>query len=365
MTKRRSDVHNFNAGPAALPEAALQKAEAELVNFQGNGLSLMEASHRGNMYEDVHNHAKSLLMELFNVPSGYDVLFLQGGASLQFAMLPMNFVRDGHPGAYVMTGSWASKALSEAKIIGPTRIAGSSESSNFHRVPSQAEIVVDPSDAYLHFTSNETIGGLQWKSFPDAGGVPLVADMSSDILSRPVPVSQFSMIYAGAQKNLGPSGVTVVIVKSDWLTSENSQVPTILRYSTHAKNNSLYNTPPTFSIYLLSLVLEWVKEQGGVQSIADLNQKKAQLIYDAIDDSDGYYVGYIDKEYRSTMNITFGLGTPELEQAFLAEAKRVGFVGLNGHRSVGGCRASTYNAVPLSSCERLVEFMREFKRKNG
>ncbi len=364
MAKTRNEVHNFNAGPAALPLEALEKAREELVNFKGSGISLMEASHRSKLYEDVHNHAKELFAELLSIPAGYEILFLQGGASLQFAMLPMNFVTEGHPGAYVMTGSWADKALSEAKKVGPTRVAGSTEAEKFHRTPSDSEISIESTDAYVHVTSNETIGGVQWKDFPDAGSVPLVSDMSSDILSRPIPVDRFSFIYAGAQKNLGPSGVTAVIAKSEFLQKAKTDVPTILSYATHVKNNSLYNTPPTFGIYVLSLVLEWVKENGGVAGMESLSRKKSSLIYDAIDESDGFFVGYVDKAYRSLMNVTFGLCTPELEKKFLEEAKEIGFMGLNGHRSVGGCRASIYNAVPLSACERLVEFMHDFARRN-
>lgn len=362
MEKTRNDVFNFNAGPAALPTEALERAQAELVNFQGSGISIMEASHRSKLYEDVHNQAKALLVELLGVPSGYDVLFLQGGASLQFAMLPMNFTAADRPGAYVMTGSWADRAYSEAKLAGGARVAASAEAYAFQRTPGLAEIITQPGDAYLHVTSNETIGGLQWPTFPDPGAVPLVADMSSDILSRPIDVGQFGMIYAGAQKNLGPSGVTVVIVKSDWLAQANADVPVILRYSTHAKNNSLYNTPPTFAVYLLSCVLEWAKALGGMPALQQLNERKAGVVYDAIDNSDGFYRGYVETAYRSRMNITFGLRTPELEQAFLTAAKDVGFLGLNGHRSVGGCRASTYNAVPQAACDRLAQFMADFRR---
>lgn len=364
MAKARNEVHNFNAGPAALPLDALEKAREELVNFRGSGISLMEASHRSKLYEDVHNHAKELLAELLNVPSGYEILLLQGGASLQFAMLPMNFVTEGHPGAYVKTGSWADKALSEAKKVGPTRVAGSSEEVKYHRTPAGSELSIEPTDAYVHITSNETIGGVQWKEFPNTNGVPLVSDMSSDILSRPIPVEKFSFIYAGAQKNLGPSGVTAIIAKSEFLQTAKTDVPTILSYGTHVKNNSLYNTPPTFGIYVLSLVLDWVKEHGGVNGMQALSEKKSGLIYDAIDESDGFFNGYVDKEYRSLMNVTFGLRTPELEKKFLEDAKEIGFIGLNGHRSVGGCRASIYNAVPLAACERLVEFMHDFARRN-
>ncbi len=358
-------AYNFNAGPAALPLPVLQKAQAELVDFRGSGMSIMEMSHRGKEYEAVHNEAISLLKELMGIPSGYEVLFLQGGASLQFAMIPMNFLPPGRKAGYILTGSWAEKAYSEAKQFGEVFEVASTKSDNYRRVPAIGDLRYPPDAAYIHLTSNNTIYGTGWPAFPDTGAVPLVADMSSDILARPVDVSKIALIYAGAQKNLGPSGLTVVIVRQDLLEKANSGVPTMLSYGTHAKNNSLYNTPPTFGIYFLNLVLAWVKEQGGVAAIHKLNVDKAAVIYDAIDKSGGFYRGHAEPASRSLMNITFRLAGEELEKKFLDEAKKAGFTGLAGHRSVGGCRASAYNAVPMESCIALAEFMKNFQKSNG
>lgn len=362
MSKR---AYNFNAGPSALPLSVLEKATAELVDFQGAGMSIMEMSHRGKEYEAVHNETVSLLRELYGIPENYDVLFLQGGASLQFAMVPMNFLPTGKKAGYVMTGAWSEKALKEAKMLGEAYEAASTQDGNYSRVPTAAELKLDPASAYLHLTSNNTIFGTEWQNFPDTGDIPLIADMSSDILSRPIDVSKFAMIYAGAQKNLGPSGVTVVIIKKSFLEQANTKIPTMLRYGTHAKENSLYNTPPTFGIYMMGLVLKWVKEQGGAAGIYKMNQEKAALIYDTIDESNGFYLGHAQADSRSLMNITFNLKSEELEKKFLDEAKKAGFVGLNGHRSVGGCRASAYNAVPYETCKALQEFMVQFQKNNG
>ncbi|HSH24919.1 MAG TPA: 3-phosphoserine/phosphohydroxythreonine transaminase [Massilibacterium sp.] len=357
-------AYNFNAGPSALPLEVLEKAQKELVNFQGTGMSVMELSHRSKEYEAVHNRAKELIYELLNVPENYEVLFLQGGASTQFSMIPMNLLKDGEIANYVLTGSWSEKALKEAKKVGATHVAASSKDTKHNFIPALTDIDVSENAAYLHITSNNTIYGTQWKEFPEVN-FPLIADMSSDILSRPLPVEKFGMIYAGAQKNLGPSGVTVVIIRKDLIGKENENIPTMLTYSTHAEKNSLYNTPPTFGIYMLSLVLEWVKEQGGVEAIEKLNEEKAAILYDAIDESNGFYVGHAQKDSRSLMNVTFNLSDKELEKQFLAEAKERGFVGVNGHRSIGGCRASIYNAVPKESCEALRDFMVEFQKQHG
>jgi phosphoserine aminotransferase len=357
-------AYNFNAGPSALPLEVLQQAQEELVNFKGTGMSVMELSHRSKEYEGVHNEAITLLKELLSIPDNYEILFLQGGASLQFTMIPMNFLKEGQVGNYVLTGSWSEKAIKEAKMLGTTTTGASTKEDNYKSIPSVSEIKSSDSDAYLHITSNNTIFGTQWKSFPTNVSAPLIADMSSDILSRALNVSDFGMIYAGAQKNLGPSGVTVVIVRKDLLESANENVPTILRYDTHTKTNSLYNTPPTFSIYMLSKVLNWVKNNGGIEGIQQKNEEKAKIIYDTIDESDGYYTGHATKDSRSLMNITFNLANEELSKKFLTEASDKGFVGLSGHRSVGGCRASTYNAVPKEACEALSKFMIEFKNNN-
>jgi len=359
-------AHNFNAGPAALPLAVLEKAQAELLDFNNTGMSIMEHSHRGNAYDAVHNEAISLLKELMGIPEGYEVLFLQGGASLQFSMIPMNFLPAGKKAGYVMTGSWSEKAYAEAEKLGEVFVAASAKEGNYRRIPEFAELKYDTDTAYLHITSNNTIFGTEWRQgFPDTGAVPLVADMSSDIMSCPIDVSKFALIYAGAQKNLGPSGVTVVIVRSDFLEKAVTVGPTMLRYATYAKDNSLYNTPPTFGIYMIKLMMEWIKEQGGLTGIYKHNQEKAALIYDAIDASNGFYVGHAQKEARSLMNITFRLADEALEKKFLDEAKQAGFVGLNGHRSVGGCRASAYNAVPHEVCQALRDFMLTFQKENS
>jgi len=357
-------VDNFGAGPGALPVVALERAQVELLNFQESGMSVLEISHRDSKYEAVQARSEELLRTLLSIPDDYSVLFIQGGASLQFAMVPYNFLPANGVARYVVTGTWAEKALEEAVKIGQAKVAASGKGAAYRRIPAHAEIEVESSDAYLHITSNNTIVGTQWQTFPDVM-VPLVADMSSDILSRPLDVSKFDCIYAGAQKNLGPAGVTVVIARTSWLNPAPQQLPSMLQYATHAKAKSLYNTPPTFSIYMLSLVLEWIQDMGGVTAMAERNERKAKLLYDCIDGSAGYYEGVADLECRSRMNVTFRLPTPALEQAFLAAASVAGFVGLAGHRSVGGCRASIYNAVEVAAVERLVTFMDDFRRNDG
>ncbi|UVI31800.1 3-phosphoserine/phosphohydroxythreonine transaminase [Paenibacillus spongiae] len=362
MTKR---AYNFNAGPAALPLEVLQQAQEQLVDYEGAGMSIMEMSHRGEIYEKVHNEAISLLRELYEIPANYKVLLLQGGASTQFAMIPMNLLKSGQVGSYVMTGSWADKAIKEAKLIGETAVAATSEADKFNRIPNISDIQIPANSAYLHVTSNETIEGTQYKQFPVTNEVPLIADMSSDIMSKPIDVSKFGMIYAGAQKNLGPSGVTIVIAREDLVSESPKSIPTMLRYDTHVKNNSLYNTPPSFSVYLANLMLKWVQAKGGAAAIEQYNRDKTKLIYDTIDQSGGFYRGFADTDSRSVMNITFRIQTEELEKQFVKESEQHGFVGLKGHRSVGGLRASTYNAVPLESCKALAEFMSDFQKRNG
>ncbi|MED1600632.1 3-phosphoserine/phosphohydroxythreonine transaminase [Alkalihalophilus marmarensis] len=358
-------VFNFNAGPSALPKPVLEKAQEELLNFGDSGMSVMELSHRSKTYEAVHQEAKSLLTELLEIPDNYEILFLQGGASLQFSMIPMNLLKEGKTASFVMSGSWSEKALKEAQLVGEAKILSSSKDENYRSIPEVNSSEINANDAYIHITSNNTIFGTQWSTYPDTKDVPLIADMSSDILSRPIDVSKFGMIYAGAQKNLGPSGVTVVIIRKDLLESANDQIPTILRYQTHAKADSLYHTPPTFAIYMLRNVLQWVKDQGGASGIAQTNAKKAQLLYATIDESNGFYTGHATNESRSHMNVTFTLQSEELTKSFLSEAAEKGFVGLGGHRSVGGCRASIYNAVPLEACEALRAFMVEFQNKHA
>ncbi|MDQ0205316.1 phosphoserine transaminase [Alkalicoccobacillus murimartini] len=360
-----SSVYNFNAGPAALPKPALEAAQKELLNFNHTGMSVMELSHRSSDYDAVHQQAKQLLKKLLAIPDSHDILFVQGGASLQFAMLPYNLLSSDKVGQYVLTGSWSEKALKEGSLLGQTNVLASSKETNYTSIPDLSNAVFSDKDAYVHITSNNTIYGTQWNTFPDISQAPLVADMSSDILSRNLDVNKFGIIYAGAQKNLGPSGVTVVIAKKEIIESANTKhVPTMLRYSTFSENDSLYNTPPTFGIYLLGKVLEWVESIGGMDKLEQANEEKAKVIYETIDQSNGFYNGHAEPSSRSTMNITFTLPNEELSKRFLSLAKERGFVGLNGHRSIGGCRASIYNAVPLEACIALRDLMIEFQKAN-
>jgi phosphoserine aminotransferase len=352
-------VHNFNAGPAMLPPAVLERVQAELRDYQGRGMSIMEMSHRGKEYETVNAEAETTFKRLLGAGEGYRVIFLQGGASTQFAMVPMNFLSPGSTADFLITGAWAEKAFEEATGLGQARVAASTKP-EYRRVPRPDEIALSPAPSYVHLTSNETIHGTQWHTYPEVGDRPLVADMSSDILSRPIDVSKFALVYAGAQKNLGPSGVTAVLLREAWLAKANKTVPTMLRYATYVKNNSLYNTPPTFGVYVLNLVLQWIEQAGGLTAMAERNARKARSIYDAIDQSGGFYRGHAEPGSRSQMNVTFRLPSETLEKQFLTEAQAADMVGLAGHRSVGGIRASLYNAVPLESCQVLVSMMKDF-----
>jgi len=358
-------IWNFNPGPATMPAAVLEKAKNEMLNYEGTGMSVMELSHRAKAYEAIQNGARDLLTELLGIPANYKVLFLQGGASLQFAMLPMNLLPAGKSADYILSGYWAQKAFKEAKSVGTVRVAGTTESVNFSRIPDANEIQLDPNAAYVHLTSNNTIFGTQWKSFPKTGSVPLVGDMSSDILSRKFDVSQFGMVYAGAQKNLGPAGVVVVILREDLIAAGRADIPAIMKYSTHAENNSLYNTPPTYTIYLVKLVLDWVKGLGGLAAVEKRNEEKGKLLYGTIDGLSGFYKGTVDAKSRSLMNVTFRLPSEELEAKFISEAQAAGFGGLKGHRSVGGIRVSMYNALEPEGIKALTDFMKEFAKKNG
>jgi phosphoserine aminotransferase len=355
---------NFNAGPAALPDTVLAKAEKEMMNYQSSGMGVMELSHRSKEFEDINERTKNLMRSLLSIPDDYEILFLQGGASLQFSMVPMNLLEEGSTASYVLTGTWSEKALKEAQKIGNAVIAASSKHINFRSIPSTSEFDIPAGSSYLHITTNNTIYGTQWHSLPEGLDIPLVADMSSDILSRPLNLSSYGLIYAGAQKNLGPSGVTVVIIHKDLLKRSKPGLPSMLNYQVHADSQSLYNTPPTLSIYFLMLVLEWAEALGGVKQLELMNKEKAALLYDAIDKSDGFYKGHAEKQSRSLMNITFTLDKEELTSAFLQEAEESGFIGLAGHRSVGGCRASTYNAVPFENVEKLADFMNRFRNRN-
>lgn len=354
---------NFNAGPAALPLSALERAARELLDIGGTGMSIMEHSHRGKTYEAVHNEAIALTRELMAVPDDYDVLLLQGGASGQFAMVPMNLLEAGKSSDYVLTGSWSQKAYKEAKTIGEARVAGSTEQDKkFARIPQEDELKLDANAAYLHITTNNTIFGTQWHHLPDAGNVPLVADMSSDIMWRPVDVKKFGLIYAGAQKNLGPSGVVLVIVKKDLVAAGRKDIPTIFQYRTHSENNSLYNTPNTFGIYILRNVLADVKENGGLGAMEKHNRDKGDKLYAAIDARPDFYRCPVEKESRSLMNVVFNLPNAELETEFLAGASKRNMVGLKGHRSVGGIRVSIYNAALTEWVAALTDYMNEFQK---
>ncbi|HMJ15558.1 MAG TPA: 3-phosphoserine/phosphohydroxythreonine transaminase [Polyangiaceae bacterium] len=354
---------NFNAGPAALPWAALERAQKELLDFGGTGMSVMEHSHRGKAYEAVHNEALQLVRDLLKVPDDYDVLFLQGGASQQFAVVPMNLLEADRSADYVLTGAWSQKAYKEAKLLGKARVAGTTEKDKkFTRIPKQSELELDANAAYVHITTNNTIFGTQWHEFPSTGKVPLVADMSSDIMWRPIDVSKFGLIYAGAQKNLGPSGVTLVIVRKDLVERARKDIPVIFQYRTHAENTSLYNTPPAFGVYILRNVLDVFKQAGGLAAIEAKNREKAQALYAAIDARPDFYRCPVERESRSTMNVVFTLPTEELEAEFIAGAQKQGMIGLKGHRSVGGVRASIYNAAELAWVQALVDYMNDFHK---
>jgi phosphoserine aminotransferase len=357
---------NFNAGPAALPLPVLERIREELLDFGGTGMSVMELSHRSAEFEAVNSKAEEALRREMAIPEDYAVLFLQGGGSLQFAMVPMNFYVPGKPVDMIHTGAWTAKAIEEVKKIAEMKLAASTEAEKFSRVPRPSEIKLSPDASYVHMCTNNTIEGTQFTEMPQTGAVPLVADMSSDILSRPLDVKRFGLIFAGAQKNLGPSGVTVVIARKDLLERGSDKIAKILQYRTHAKEKSLYNTPPTFAVYVLGLVAEWVAQQGGVTGIEKINSAKAKMLYDAID-ATGYYSCPVEKESRSKMNVVFRVahGDEAAEKKFAKEAETAGLVGIKGHRSVGGMRASIYNAVPLAAVESLVSFMREFERSNG
>ncbi len=362
MDKR---VYNFSAGPAVLPEEVLKQAQEEMLNFKGSGMSVMEMSHRSKTFDDIIKGAEADLRKLLDISDDYSILFLQGGATLQFSMVPLNIMPPNNKADYIVTGAWSKKAVKEAKRVGTVNIAASTEEDNFTRLPKQEELKLDPEASYVHFTSNNTIFGTQFKSEPEVGNVPLVCDASSDILHKKIDVNKYALIYAGAQKNMGPSGCTLVIIRKDLLERSSDDLHTYLNYSIHAGKDSLYNTPPSYSVYIIGLVYKWLLNLGGLDKMYELNKEKAGILYDYIDESDGYYVGTVkDKEDRSLMNVTFRMPSEELEKKFIAEAAEKGFSGLKGHRSVGGLRASIYNAFPKKGVENLVEFMKDFKAKN-
>ncbi len=357
-------IFNFSAGPAVLPVPVLEEVQHDMLTLPGVGMSIMEISHRSKTFEDILQRTITDVREVGGVPANYKVLFLQGGASLQFSMVPLNLLTAGSTADYIITGSWSQKALKEAKKVGPINIAASSEAEQFTRIPRQDELKLTPGAAYVHLTSNNTIFGTEWKTLPQVGNVPLVADTSSDMFSRPLDVAKHALIYAGAQKNLGPSGVTMVIVREDLLERSAPTLHTMLNYKVAAENNSMYNTPNTFGIYVLGLVVKWIKAQGGLAAIAKVNERKAAKLYAEIDRT-GFYRGTAQKDSRSLMNVTFRLPSEELEKLFVKASTAAGLDGLKGHRSVGGMRASIYNAFPEAGIDTLVEFMQEFERKNG
>ena len=369
-------VKNFNAGPAALPLPALERAREEFLDFAGSGMSVMEHSHRGKEYEAVHDEAIALVRDLLGVPASYEVLLLQGGATTLFAQIPMNLLEKGATAQYLVTGAWGEKALGEAKVVSAMLGAsvavqslgvGEGKEKSYTRVPAPSGVKVDPGSAYLHITSNETIHGVEYnvdpaRAFPDTGSVPLVADMSSDFLWRPFDVTKFGMVYAGAQKNIGPSGVVVVVISKALIEQGRKDIPKIFQFRTHAENKSLYNTPPTFGVYMVRNVLSWLKGQGGLAGMEKVNRKKAARLYGVIDGNAEYFRSPVERESRSAMNVVFRLPTPELEERFIAEAKKQGMIGLKGHRSVGGIRVSIYNAIPYEWVEALAAFMEAFAR---
>ena len=357
-------IFNFSAGPAVLPVPVLEEAQRNLVALPGVGMSILEVSHRSKVFEDVLARAEADIRQLAGVPSNYRVLFLQGGASLQFTMVPMNLLPRESTADYLVTGVWSTKAVDEAKKIGNVHVAATTKAEQFTRIPRAEEIVLTPGAAYVHMTSNNTIYGTEWKTLPDVGDVPLVSDTSSDMFSRPIEVARHALIYAGAQKNMGPAGVTVVIIREDLLARSAASLPVMLSYAVHAENKSLYNTPPVFAIYMLGLVTQWLIGRGGLEAIAAVNERKACKLYAEIDRT-GFYRGTAQKESRSLMNVTFRLPSEELEKQFVKDAEAAGLDGLKGHRSVGGIRASIYNAFPEEGIDALAHFMKEFERRHG
>lgn len=361
MEKR---IYNLSAGPAILPEEVLLEAQKDLYSYKGSGMSVMEMSHRGKIFDGIIKDADADLRKLLGISDDYSILFLQGGATLQFSMVPLNLMPPQNKADYIVTGAWAEKAAKEAKRVGAVNIAATTKSDNYSRIPKQGEMKLDPEASYVHFTSNNTIFGTQFRTEPETGNVPLVCDASSDFLHKKIDMNKYSLIYAGAQKNIGPSGVTVVVIKKDLLTRSSDSLHTYMNYKIHADNETMYNTPTTFGIYIAGLVFKWLLNMGGLDEMYKRNLDKAKVLYDAIDGSDGYYKGTTALEDRSLMNVTYRLPNEPLEEKFIKEASAKGFSGLKGHRSAGGIRASIYNAFPKAGVEALAEFMSEFKKNN-
>jgi phosphoserine aminotransferase len=360
-----SRVYNFSAGPAVLPEEVLKRAQSEMLDWHGSGMSVMEMSHRGKEFVSIAEKAEADLRELVNIPANYKVLFLQGGATSQFAMVPMNLLRGKKKADYIHTGEWAKKAIKEAGKYCAVNLAASAESTKFTTIPPRCEWKVDPDAAYLHYTANETIGGVEFFDVPETNGVPLVADMSSNFLSRPVDVTKYALIYAGAQKNFGPSGLAVVIVREDFIGQTVPGTPSMFDYKIHADNGSMFNTPPTYAWYIAGLVFEWLKVKGGLKAMAEINERKAKKLYDFIDSTGGFYKNPVEPKSRSWMNVPFTLKSETLDEDFLKGAKAAKLLQLKGHRSVGGMRASIYNAMPEAGIDALIVYMKEFMRTKG
>ena len=363
-TTTTARIHNFSAGPAVLPLEVLEQVQRDMLSLPGVGMSVLEISHRSPAFDEIIQGCEADIRTLAGIPDGYRVLFLQGGASLQFSMVPMNLLPPGGSADYIVTGVWAQKAVKEAKRVGTVKVAASTEAEQFKRVPAQQELTLDPAAAYVHYTTNNTIYGTQWPYTPETGTVPLVADASSDIFSRPIDVRKYGLIYAGAQKNLAPAGVTLVIVREDLLKRSPATLSTMMQYGVHAENGSMYNTPPVFAIYVMRLVVSWLLKKGGLEAIARVNARKADKLYGEIDRT-GFYRGHAAKDSRSRMNVTFRLPSEDLEKTFVKESTAAGLDGLKGHRSVGGLRASMYNAFPEPGVDALVQFMQEFERRHA
>lgn len=358
-------IYNFASGPSILPLPVLEEVSRKLVDYEGTGMSLIEMSHRDKIYDAVHNETVALMRSVYSVPDDFHVLFIQGGATFQFGMIPMAFLHKGEHADFIMTGTWVKKAHADAALIGTANVIWDGKDNNYTRIPAQSELAFTTGAAYVHMCSNETIGGVQWQYFPETGGIPLVADMSSDVLSRRIPWEKFSLIFAGTQKNLAPAGLAVVFIQKDFAEKARKDLPAYLRYDLHIKENSLYNTPPTFVVWVMNLTLKWIQSQGGIEAMEKLGNQKAEMIYQVIDKSGGFYTTNIPKDSRSKMNVVWRMESEALENKFVTEATKEGLDGLKGHRSVGGMRASIYNAMPLEGVKVLVDFMKRFMEKNG
>ncbi len=358
-------IYNFASGPSMLPLPVLEEVSQKLVDFEGTGMSLIEMSHRDKIFDAIHTETIALMRDVYRVPDDFHVIFIQGGATFQFGMVPMAFLRKGNLADFIVTGTWGKKAHADAAVVGNAHIVWDGSHCNYTRIPAQHELKFTPGAAYVHICTNETIGGIQWQYFPETGGIPIVADMSSDVLSRPVPWEKFGLVFAGTQKNLAPAGLAVVFIQKDFAKSARTDLPAYLRYDLHIKENSLYNTPPTFVVWMMNLTLKWLKSIGGLDAVEKLRNQKAEMIYNVIDNSGGFYVTNIPGDSRSKMNIVWRMQSEELETKFVAEATKEGLDGLKGHRSVGGMRASVYNAMPVEGIKALVDFMTQFMKKNG